>query len=182
MSTAAAPVLSKLARPVSYDVATVLQIVDVHERWISQEEAIDDYTIVVTALIWSQAAPDTVTLVRGDLVDEDEEEDGVIRDREPSFWWHQFPAGTLTEALAREPRYGHTFPVSWEGEGEGFCPAVHVCLGEEAADWITIRENVDRAGGDTSARLPECYESVHVPADQIRSFLSDVASIRATAA
>jgi hypothetical protein len=161
MTTTTAPAWLDLAQTdfPAPTVVTVLGITTVLERR-HNSEVLHLPSTVVTALLHSASGPETVVLLRADLLDEDEDD---LYGHRPSIWWHRLPRHLLEAAIQPDAVAIHD---------PGVDTAV-VCLAPQPAaeGWIVITEQQQLALGYPGLLLPEAHSDIHVPVEQLSKFL-----------
>jgi hypothetical protein len=121
---------------------------------------------VATALTWRKVTPDTVSLVRRDLLDDNQ--DSLYGDS-PSFYWHDFPVSFLEQAAVAGFDGWLMHPADLDS---GW--AVAVSPHESAPGWLTISENNQFADGYVGLGLPEPGEEINVALERVIDFLAAV--------
>lgn len=120
---------------------------------------------IITALLYFATQPDMVTLVRADLLYDDQED---LYGHEPSLYWHQIPRTILVEAL--DPAMYHRWRISIPYPDED--PGLEFSLNDRQAGWLTITDRPAVAEGTVGLGLSEEFLEIHVQVEQVQAFLN----------
>lgn len=145
------------------DVTMVLEIMPLVER-MKNGKVVHCPTTVGTALTWWKGQPDTVNLIRRDMLDED---DYDLHGDPPSFYWHSFPIRLLQQAVVAGFDGWLFHPL-----GPDTVRAVTISPDETAPGWLAIVETDELADGYVGLGLPEPHEQVNVSVERITDFLA----------